>query len=86
MDAKPYKPPVRELASRIYIELAVRCLTVQGKDAKMSARPEDLATLSFTLAEAFQTVEEALGAAAVPKKSGFTLEASDIAAWTKPAG
>ena len=83
MDAKPYKPPVRELASRIYIELAVRCLTIQGRDVKMSTGAEDLATLSFKLAEAFQTVEESLGAAAVPKKGGFTIEASDIAAWSK---
>jgi hypothetical protein len=86
MDAKPYKPAVRELASRIYIELAVRCLTIEGKNAKMSTAAEDLATLSFRLAESFQNVEEALGAAAVPKKAAFSVEASDIAAWSKPAG
>ena len=83
MDAKPYKPAVRELASRIYVELVMRALAISETGVKMSPGAENLAGLSFKPAEAFQDVEEQLGAANVPKVTKFSLEASDIAAWSK---
>jgi len=83
MDPKPYKPPVRELASRIYTELVVRSVTVSENGVKMSAAADNLAKLSFRLADAFQEVEEALQASDTPKKAAFTLAASDIAEWSK---
>lgn len=83
MDAKAYKPPVRELASRIYIELVVRSLDLSGGAVKLPAAAEDLAKLSFQAADIFQGVEEALNAANLPKNTGFTLQSSDIAEWSK---
>ena len=82
MEAKPYKPPVRELAARIYVELAVRALSAgEGPRAPGNAAP--LAKLSFELAEAFQAVEDQLNAANLPRNTGFKLGNEDISAWTK---
>jgi hypothetical protein len=83
MDPKPYKPPVRELASRIYAELVLRSVTVSENGVKMAIGADNLAKLSFRLADAFQEVEEALQASDQPKKAAFTLAASDIAEWSK---
>jgi hypothetical protein len=84
MEAKAYKPPVRELASRIYIELVVRSLDLSGGAAKLPVTAEDLAKLSFQAAEIFQGVEETLNAKNLPKNVGFTLSSSDIEDWSKP--
>ena len=82
MEAKAYKPPVRELASRIYIELVVRSLDLSGSAVRLPAAAEDLAKLSFQAEEVFQGVEEALNVANLPKNAGFTLQSSDIEDWS----
>lgn len=84
MEAKPYKPLVRDLASRIYAELVVRAVTVSESSARMSASPDGLAKLSFQLAEVFQAVEDDLNSANLPKNVGFKVGSDDIAAWSKP--
>jgi hypothetical protein len=81
MDAA-YKPHVRELASRIYVDLVDRSLAVTDGGVKMTASAENLAKLSFQLAEAFQAVEDGLNSANLPKQ-GFKLDVSDIAQWSK---
>ena len=82
MDAKPYKPAVRELAARIYTELITA--GARGADpAAAGASAQEVAQLSFRLAEAFQSVEDELNAANLPKNTGFKLEAADIAEWIK---
>jgi hypothetical protein len=81
MDAA-YKPHVRELASRIFVDLVDRSLAVTDSGVKMSASAESLAKLSFQLAEAFQAVEDGLHTANAPKQ-GFKLDVSDIAQWSK---
>ena len=81
MDAKPYKPAVRELASRIYEVLVTA--TPGGDIAATTAAAPELARLSFRLAEAFQAVEDQLNAANLPKNADFKLEATDIAEWSK---
>jgi hypothetical protein len=83
MDPKPYKPPVRELASRIYADLVARTLAISDNGVKMTVGADNLAKLAFHLADAFQEVEEALQAADTPKKPAFTLATSDIAEWSK---
>jgi hypothetical protein len=83
MESKAYKPPVRELASRIYAELVVRSVAVSDDGLQMSTSAENLARLSFRLAEAFQGVEDELNSANLPKNAGFRIEASDIAEWSK---
>ena len=83
MDAKAYKPAVRELASRIYIALISDAARNAGERAAASAGAQQVARLSFELAEAFQAVEDQLNAANMPKNAGFKLEAADIAEWSK---
>lgn len=75
-----YKPPVRELASRIYVQLLAGNA---GPAAKLQGDADALARLSFTLAEAFQKVEDELNAENLPKNVGYKLDAADIAGWTK---
>jgi geranylgeranyl pyrophosphate synthase len=84
MDPKPYKPLVHDLASRIYADLVVRAVTAAGSSGKMATSPENLAKLSFDLAEAFQAVEDVLNSANLPKNVGFNVGTSDIAEWSKP--
>src|SRR5512140_875971 len=81
----PYKPLVHDLAARIYVDLVVRAVTVSESSAKIATSPESLAKLSFQLAEAFQTVEDGLNAANLPKNAGYKVGADDIAQWTKKA-
>jgi hypothetical protein len=78
-----YKPPTRELASRIYVDLLSRNVTLADNSVKMSVSAENLAKLSFRLADAFQDVENELNAANLPKNPNFKLGVDDIAAWTK---
>lgn len=78
-----YKPHVRELASRIYVDLVTGAVSVSENSVKMATSAENLAQVSFQLAEAFQTVEDQLNAANLPKNTGFKLDVADIAQWTK---
>ena len=74
---------VRELASRIYIDLVVRAAEVNGTAVKMQASPDNLARLSFKLAAAFDGIERELNEASLPKNQNFKVDAASIAAWTK---
>ena len=78
-----YKPPVRELATRIYVQLLADKVSFPGGTVKVEVNPENLAKLSFTLAEAFQKVEDQLNEGNLPKNVGFKLDAADIAGWSK---
>ena len=78
-----YKPHVRELATRIYVDLVTDAVSISESKVKMATSAENLATLSFQLAEAFQTVEDNLNAANLPKNTGFKLDVADIASWSK---
>ena len=76
-------PQVRELASRIYIDFAVRAAEVSGASVKMQASPDNLAKLSFKLAAAFDAVERELNEASLPKNQDFKVDVASIASWTK---
>jgi hypothetical protein len=78
-----YKPPVRELASRIYVQFLAERVSFAGGTVKMEVPAEGLAKLSFNLAEAFQKVEDQLNEGNMPKNVGFKLDAADIAGWSK---
>jgi hypothetical protein len=78
-----YKPHVRELATRIYVDLVTDAVSFTENAVKMAASAENIAQLSFQLAEAFQTVEDGLNSANLPKNSGFKLDVADIAQWMK---
>ncbi len=75
--------PVRELASRIYIDLSVRAAAIEGSSVKMQASPENLAKLSFKLAAAFDAVERELNEASLPKNQDYKVDVASIAQWSK---
>ena len=83
------KPPVvspetRELASRLYVDLAVRATEVNGGSLKMNATPDNLARASFKLAFAFNAIERELNEASLPKNQDFKVDVESIANWSKP--
>jgi hypothetical protein len=81
-EKKAYKPHVRELATRIYVQLVSEAATIGANGVSMTASADNIAKLSFQLAEAFQAVEDKLNAPNV-SRSEFKLSADDISAWTK---
>jgi len=83
MTEKLFKMELREVASRIYVELVLRATSVSETGVKLTASPDNLAKLSFKLAQAFETVQEDLNAENMPKNPDFKLGNDDIAAWIK---
>jgi hypothetical protein len=82
---KPPPPPDRrfELATRIYVDLCGRNVHVDDGTLKMPVNADNLAKLSFKLAESFFRVQDDVNAANLPKNPNFKLGADDIAGWTK---
>jgi hypothetical protein len=78
-----YKPKVRDLAASIYVDLVGRSVSVTANGMSMNASAENLAKLSFKLADAFQAIEDELNAEHLPKNPNFKLGVEDIASWTK---
>lgn len=78
--------PVRDLAEHIYVELICRNVVVTESAAKITANPENLAKISFKLAEAFQRVNTELKASTLPKNQEFDMKAHDLAGFmnTRP--
>ena len=74
---------VRELASRIYVDLVVRASEINGTAVKMQASPDNLARLSFKLAANFDAIERELNEASLPKNQDFKVDEASIASWTK---
>lgn len=74
--------PVRDMAAKIYIQLASDAIVVSDAAAKISASPESLAKISFKLAEAFHKAEAEMKASAAPKHTKFDVDKLDFDAWT----
>ena len=74
--------PVRDMAAKIYIQLASDAIVVTDAAAKISASPESLAKISFKLAEAFHKAEAEMKASAAPKHTKFDVDKLDFDAWT----
>jgi len=79
-----YKPKIRALAALIYVDLVGRSVTLSKNAVNMEASAENLAKLSFKLADAFQAIEDELNAEHLPKNPAFKLGIEDIASWSKP--
>jgi len=75
---------LRELASRIYIQVLGRTITAESGKLTPGIDPEALATLSLKLAEVFLTLDDEASARRIPA-SAFELDASNLASWSKPA-
>jgi hypothetical protein len=83
MSEKLFKMELRDVASRIYVDLVLRTVDVSGSGVKVASSPEALAKLSFKLAQVFETVLDDLNAGNLPKNPDFKLGNDDIAAWLK---
>jgi hypothetical protein len=70
--------PVRDLASRIYVELVCRNIVVTENAAQVKSNPENLARISFKLAETFQRVDVELKAPSMPKNQEFDMKAASL--------
>jgi hypothetical protein len=79
----PTKDPVTELAASIYRELVCRNVVVTETAAQIKSNPENLARISFKLAEAFQRVEVELKRSTAPKNQTFDVQDADLASWSK---
>ena len=73
--------PVRELASQIFVELVCRNIVVTDSAAKVNANPENLARISFKLAETFHRVDVELKAPSMPKNQEFDMKAASLPGW-----
>ncbi|HKB81650.1 MAG TPA: hypothetical protein VKD04_00435 [Burkholderiales bacterium] len=73
--------PVRDLAAKIYIELVCRNVVTTDAAAQIKSNPENLARISFKLAETFQRVEGELRAPSMPKNQEFDMKAASLPGW-----
>jgi hypothetical protein len=73
--------PVRDLASRIFVELVCRNVVVTEGAAQIKSNPENLARISFKLAETFQRVDVELKAPSMPKNQEYDMKASNLPGW-----
>ena len=81
--APPAKPAdvTRDLAARIYVELVCRNIDVTDTAAQVRSNPENLARISFELAETFQRVDVELKAPSMPKNQEFDMKAASLPGW-----
>ena len=76
--ATPPADPLRDLAADIFAELACRHIAVADGAVKVTGNPEQIARISFKLAEIFQRVDAELKAPSAPKNQSFELRATDL--------
>jgi hypothetical protein len=72
-----------ETATRIYVDLVGRNIVFAEGSPKMPVGAENIAKLSFKLADVFLAVQDELNAANLPKNPTYKLGADDIAEWMK---
>jgi len=71
---------VRELAARLYVELAGRAML---PSEKVKPNPVDLAKYCYKLAEAFQSIELDAHKDAVAKMAKYDVKVDDMTSWKK---
>lgn len=81
---QPAKDSVTDLAISIYTELICRNVVVTESAAKIKSNPENLAKISFKLAEAFERVSGELKGANAPKNQAFQIQDVDLSSWDAP--
>ena len=75
------RDPAAELAATIYVELICRSVVVTENAAQIKSNPENLARISFKLAEAFQRVDLEMKASSAPKNQTFEMNDVDLSSW-----
>jgi hypothetical protein len=79
----PPADPLRDLAANIFVELVCRNVSVTENAAQIKSNPENLARISFKLAEAFQRVDTELKAPSAPKNQEFDMKSAALPGWEK---
>ena len=84
-NAKPSaRDSVTDLAASIYMELICRNVVVTESAAQIKSNPENLAKISFKLAEAFERVSGELKGTNAPKNQAFQIQDVDLSSWDAP--
>ena len=73
-----------DLAARIYIELICRNVVATEGAAQIKSNPENLARISFKLAEVFQRVTGEVKSSSAPKNQEFEVQSADLTNWGPP--
>ena len=82
-EVKDTKDQLRELATKIYVNLVDHAVTVKEGSAQITTNPENLAKISFKLADAFHHADLEHDSANKPKGPAFDMLSADISGWTK---
>jgi hypothetical protein len=82
-ETKGMAVPTRDLAAMIYARMVGNAVVLTDASVTMKTSADNLAKLSFKLAQAFEKVEGEVNAEFLPKNVGYKVEADDIAKWTK---
>ena len=78
---EPARDTVTNLAAKIYMELICRNVVVTESAAQIKSNPENLARISFKLAEAFQRIEAEVKGSSAPKNQNFDVHDVDLSNW-----
>jgi hypothetical protein len=78
-----FRMETKELAEKLYVDLMGRAVVFADNAVKTAVSSENVAKLSFILAETFLRVQDELNADNLPKDPTFKLGADDIAGWIK---
>ena len=81
---QPHQDLVTDLAASIYMELICRNVVVTESAAQIKSNPENLAKISFKLAEAFDRVSGDLKGTSAPKNQAFEIQDVDLSSWNAP--
>lgn len=79
----PHAPdPLRDLAARIFVELVCRNVVVSENAAQIKVSPDNLARISFKLADAFGRAEVELRESTAPKNQDFDMKSAELPEWS----
>ncbi len=80
---KPFRLETKDLAEKLFVEFMSRNVQFAENSVKTTVSAENVAKLSFILAETFLRMQDSLNAENLPKDPTFKLGADDIAGWMK---
>ena len=73
-------PAVRTMAASIYVQLVTEAVGFSDKGVNITTNPENIARISYKLAEAFAKIENEKTAATQPKSTALDLGQIDFGA------
>jgi len=80
----PATDAATDLAAKIYMELICRNVVVTESAAQIKSNPENLAKISFKLAEVFLRVTAEVKGSNAPKNQSFEVQDVDLSNWSAP--